>query len=393
MDILDLTTIYPNAAIDFEGRSVAALDRALARGGERVRTVVLKPWVPRFLERRPEYRHLAVASGDVDDGGVEVRFRRYAHVPRLPAAVKLPLNARSMARTAWRAAAPRCWQVVHVQGLPIAPAALRVARRLEVPLAVTLRDDLAHLDPTALHPAISDVFRRAAAFFVIGPGLERQAPRFLEGSPARLVATPNGLDLGEIDKVVDGLPESLADGPTRIVSVANLYRWKGLHETLDALAEVARRGAREWHYTVVGDGPYRRELEQKAAELGIADQVTFRGRLAHSDALAEMKRSDLFVLPSFMEAFGNVFAEAAACGVPAIGCLDNGPEWIVEDHKTGLLVPPRDIGALAGALEHLLSHPAEARRMGRAARRRIADFTWKRTAAKYSRIFGEILER
>ncbi len=69
--------------------------------------------------------------------------------------------------------------------------------------------------------------------------------------------------------------------------------------------------------------------------------------------------SDIFCLPSWAEPFGNVFAEAAVCGRPAIGCQGFGAELTIRDGETGLLVPPRDVEGLAEALAYLLTDPEQ----------------------------------
>lgn len=389
MRILDLTAIYPNPAVDFEGRSVAALDRALARSGARVTTLVLKPWMPLALARRiPRYRHLAVPStrvGATDEGNPRVVFCRYPRVPRLPEAWRFAANARLLARHALRRArrlGP--FDVVHVQGFPTAPPALQLAEALGLPLAVTYRDDPGHHHPDRLHPLERRVLERAAAWFVISPMVEHALRPLLAAAGAGeppVIVTPNGLDLAEIETRLAETPGAEIAGPDggRIVGVGNLYRWKGFHEALEALARLPPTHA--WHYTIVGDGPYRAELEQLAIERGIAGRVTFTGRLSHGESLARIRAADIFLLPSWREAFGNVFTEAAACGVAAIGCLENGPETIIDHGETGLLVPPSDAQSLADAIARLLANPAATRRMGETARRRVGRFTWASTAS------------
>jgi glycosyltransferase involved in cell wall biosynthesis len=93
---------------------------------------------------------------------------------------------------------------------------------------------------------------------------------------------------------------------------------------------------------------------------------------AHTPAwVAAWRDADLFVMPTRNEAFGLVYQEAAAAGLPAIGSRLNAVPEIIEDEVTGLLVPPGDVAALASALDRLISAPELRERLGRAARRRI----------------------
>ena len=390
MHLLDLTAIYPNPAVDFEGRSVAAIDRALVAEDARVTTLVLKPWIPLTLARRlPRYRHLAVPSGRLDDGGVDVHFRRYPRIPRLPEGWRFGANAGLVARHVvrhLRRSGLGPFDAVHVQGFPTAPPALMVAEALDLPLALTWRDDPGHLDPEGLHPLERRVLRETVLWLVISPMVERGLRPLLAavGSRAPIVLAPNAVDVGEIEGLLAGVAEGEVElaGPPggRWLGVANLYRYKGFHEALAALAKLRARGLDGWHYTIVGDGPYRDELWELATELGLAAQVTFAGRLGHAQTLAMMRAADLFLLPTWREAYGVVFAEAAVCGVPSIACFENGPEMLIDHGETGWLVPPRDVDALAESIAARLDDPEGLRRAGELARQRIGRFTWQRTA-------------
>jgi glycosyltransferase involved in cell wall biosynthesis len=84
-------------------------------------------------------------------------------------------------------------------------------------------------------------------------------------------------------------------------------------------------------------------LRRLATELGIADRVRFTGAYPHGDLPALMRGSDLFVLPSWDEAFGIVYLEAMASGVPVIAASDGGATDIVTEGADGWLVVPRDV--------------------------------------------------
>ena len=85
------------------------------------------------------------------------------------------------------------------------------------------------------------------------------------------------------------------------------------------------------------------------------------------------RRCDVFVAPSRYESFGLIYLEAMNYAKPVIGCRAGGPEDIIEDGDTGLLVPPQDPGVLADAIIQLVSSPDQRREMGLAGRRRLLD--------------------
>ena len=399
VSVLTLSTIYPNERVDSVGRSVAFLDRTLAVLGVKGTTLVLRPWVPRMLaERVTKWNHLAIRSRVVQENGLTVVFDQYLHVPRR---YRLDWSACFMAGKVKRLIARHRWgfNLIHGQSIfPSALAAFLLSQHYKVPFVITLRDDLTHLEAmldqgsSCFRDLVHEMFRHVSAILVHGPAILRGIDRFLpEKRTIPVSLAPNGVDIGGIEQILASLPQK-GDHPWgRIVSVGNLYRIKGIHETLMALRCLQDRGIRGWRYTVVGEGPYRRELESLAKESGFGDRVIFTGRLPHGEAIRMIHESDIFCLPSWAEPFGNVFAEAAVCGRPAIGCRGFGAELTIKDGETGLLVPPRDVEGLTEALVALLTNPERTKDMGRKARDHIRQFTWERTAGLYKETMEKVL--
>ena len=202
---------------------------------------------------------------------------------------------------------------------------------------------------------------------------------------------PNGVDVGEIDGLLDSLPPPLPRQPGHIVSVSRLLRFKGIHENLRALRLLDDQGLRDWTYAIIGDGPCREELEGLAEALGLGDRVRFAGTADHREAIRHIRDCYIFSLASWGEPFGNVYAEAAICSRPVIGCLGQGAEITVRHGLTGLLVPGLDVEALAAALARLLKNPDEGRRMGARAREHIRQFTWAKTAGLYKSVMEKVV--
>jgi teichuronic acid biosynthesis glycosyltransferase TuaC len=166
--------------------------------------------------------------------------------------------------------------------------------------------------------------------------------------------------------------------PLRLVTIAHLQPRKHHTTVLRALARLPA----DWRpcYLVIGDGEEREPLEQLAAELGIAQDVEFRGQLDNERALAELTDCDLFVMPGVQEPFGVAFVEAMAAGLPAVGGRgEGGPEDIVASGEGMLLVRPGDIDELVALLTRLDGDRAELARLGHSARATVAaNFTWER---------------
>ena len=186
----------------------------------------------------------------------------------------------------------------------------------------------------------------------------------------------------------DPLPPKRPE-PT-IATLAHVIPRKRHVDVLRALPELP-----EVRWAVIGDGPELAALRTLAADLGVAGRVDFLGQLEPRDAVAETARCHLMALPSEDEAFGVAYAEAMACGVPAIGCAgEGGPEEIAGLGEGMVLVPHREPAELALAVRELLADPDALRRLGTAARRTAAaHLSWESCGAETLATYDAALRR
>lgn len=171
------------------------------------------------------------------------------------------------------------------------------------------------------------------------------------------------------------------ESPFRLLFVGRLVERKGLAHLFDALASL--RGRRAVTLDIVGDGPLRGTLEERARELGLGDSVRFRGFVPADDLGRAFAAADAFVLPAIedskgdVEGLGVVLIEAQMHGLPVIASASGGIVDIVQHERTGLLVPPADAPALALAIERLAGDDALRFRLAAAGREHAGSaFSW-----------------
>jgi L-malate glycosyltransferase len=200
-----------------------------------------------------------------------------------------------------------------------------------------------------------------------------------------------GIGTGSIAVIPNGLaPEAfVARSPAgrirRIITVANLRPEKN-HETLIAAAEILSRDYPDVRYQIVGDGPRRAELEAFAEARGVAAIIEFLGH--REDVPALLAAADAYVLPSRSEAFPNGAIEAMAAGLPVVAGAVGGLLDLIDNGRTGRLVPPGDAVALATALSDLIERPADAEAMGRAARADVlGQYSFDRMVASFEDLY------
>jgi glycosyltransferase involved in cell wall biosynthesis len=151
-------------------------------------------------------------------------------------------------------------------------------------------------------------------------------------------------------------------------TVARLHRQKGIFDLLRASPKILS-ACPEARIAVLGDGPEGRRLRREAFRLNLEDRLLFLGE--RKDAAPVMSLFDVFVLPSLWEGLPFVLVEAAALGKPIVATAVDGVPEMLEDGRTGLLVPPNDPPALAGAVIRLLRDKDEAGLIGETARRLV----------------------
>ena len=192
--------------------------------------------------------------------------------------------------------------------------------------------------------------------------------------PERLHVLPMGVDRAAF---APPRPREPRSGGLRVLTVARLVEIKGIAYALQAFARL-HAGDPDARYDVVGDGPLRADLERLAAELGVASAVTFHGALGPDAVRPLLWDADVFVLPSVtvegdQEGQGVVLLEAQAAGVPVVATDTGGLPGTLLSGRTGLLVPEREAGALAAALEELAGDPGRRAAMGAAGRAHVAE--------------------
>jgi glycosyltransferase involved in cell wall biosynthesis len=188
----------------------------------------------------------------------------------------------------------------------------------------------------------------------------------------------------------------------RICFVGRLAEEKGLVSLVEAM-QLVRDAISGVTLDIVGDGPMRNELVDRAARLGLQDVIRFTG---NSVALQHYHASDLFVLPSFSEGLSLALLEAMACGLPVVATNVEGNREVLHPAgpasaipaagyrigECGILVNPGDVAGLAGAIQRLLTDDDLASRLiSRARSRAVATYALDKIINDYRSLYQSLM--
>ena len=262
------------------------------------------------------------------------------------------------------------------------------AQRLGAPIVIT-----EHIHPAYYHIGWTwqalrrIVYRRAALLVCVSQPLldwfqhRIDVPGTVIANPVALPApSPSGLAL-----------QAPAKNGQVIVGMGRLVEQKGFDLLLEAFSRVAERRP-DWRLKILGEGPLRSRLCAQAHQLGIAARVELAGAVA--DPFPVLREADLFVFSSRFEGFGNALCEAMACGLPVISFdCPSGPSEIVRPGVDGVLVPARNVTALAEAMGRLMDDSQLRLKLGRRALEVVSRFGINGILELWGQIFTDLLHR
>ncbi len=273
--------------------------------------------------------------------------------------------------------------------LPTAFLSVLPGKHRQLPYIVSLRGsdvpnyDIYNKRLELLHkvylPVTKHIWKKAKSVIAVTKSLKQTA---LQTNPHQLInVIPNGIDMNVFlpSKKIKENEEKF-----RLITVSRLIRRKGIQDILKALSEINDSCI---SLTIIGEGNYENELRNMCNSLGLDNNVKFIGFCPRNDIPSYFWKSDAFILLSLAEAFGNVIAEAMACGLPIIGANKGGiPDLVSEEN--GILVQPENILEIKSAIITMKNDKEMRIKMGKINAEKIADgYNWRHIAESYRDIY------
>jgi colanic acid/amylovoran biosynthesis glycosyltransferase len=267
-----------------------------------------------------------------------------------------------------------------------AVAALIIHRLTGIPFSFTAHGSDLHVDRRMLDKKVE-----AAAFAVTISSFNKEVIVSECGEESR--DKVHIIHCGVDPEVFSYHPRIDRDRPFKILSVAAFKDVKGHKYLVEACRTLKEQGV-DFVCHLVGEGPLRTKVEAQIAEAGLQDQITVDGARPRSEIVRMMSEVDVLALASVPTKRGKregitvVLMEAMASGLPVVASDLSGIPELVENGCSGILVPPRDSGALANALLCLQEDPALRKRMGQAGRNKVVqEFNLKANTVERANLF------
>jgi glycosyltransferase involved in cell wall biosynthesis len=267
-------------------------------------------------------------------------------------------------------------------------AAVEIGKALGVPVVVSARGSDINLfrDISSARPHLTHTLRRASALIAVSEALGR-AMREL-GAPEHIRVIPNGVDARKFHPVPqDTARQRIGAPPGRLLlAVGHLTQNKGQGRLLGAYRALLNLGGHDdVSVAIVGEGPFRIELERLIGFYGLRGRVRLAGEIPHEDLHLWYSAADLSTLFSRREGWPNVVLESMACGTPVLATPVGGVPEILADGRSGALAEGED-EALGRALAEALARPWDREAIARDAARH----TWETAASAVHEVLSRV---
>lgn len=189
-----------------------------------------------------------------------------------------------------------------------------------------------------------------------------------------------------IDTNFFSLKENYNQDKFEILFVAGVRYWKGIKDLIETFENLNLKNAQ---LTIVGGNADAVDYVKSK----VCNHIRYIPHLEHDDLKKMYQKASIFVLPTYMDSFGQVIFEAMSCGTPVITTTHSGAPGIIIDNQNGFIISPNNQKALKEKISYFYNHREEIERMGRNARKSVETLTWEKYYTEINTFINEIKEK
>ncbi len=343
MKILILSYMYPNARFPTLGTFVKAQAELLSKHCE-VTVVSPSPWLPET--------HYGIPKKEINNS-IPIYHPKYFPLPgQFLFALKSYIIYHSIKNVVKKIKKDYDFDIIHAHfAFPDGYVGYLLKKYFRRPLVITVHGS----DVYSLNDQFATKLAKKALFncdkvITVSHALQGRVKKFVPKE--KVLFVPNEVDTQKFfDMDTMGVRRKLGlnENMKIVVFVGNLITVKGLSYLIEAVKIVKER-RNDFVLLVIGSGESERSLRLRVKRCNVGEKIRFMGVVPHSKIPLWLNAADFLVLPSLSEGRPTVVAEAHACGTPVIATDIEGTREMIDREELGILVPPRDAKALAGAI-------------------------------------------
>ena len=397
MKILIISHMYPSIFNEIGGIFVHQQVKELQKQSCEVIIISPVPWAPfpiKYLSKK--WKRYSELPRKTNWEGIKIYYPRWLEFPKsLFFASSGKRMYHGIKKTICQIKKKFNFDLIHSHvALPDGYAGMLIAKKFKKPLVITIHGQ--DFQQTIYKNKnckknIEKVINYSKKTILVSEKLKNIGINKLNINPEKLIVIPNGINVEDLYDKKSPLSKKYANKKI-ILSVSNLIKVKGIDLNLHAIAKLKERHP-YIYYLIIGDGIERKTLEVLVQKLDLKNNVEFLGQLSHKKVMEYMSICDIFSLPSWNEGFGIVYIEAMVHGKSAIACQGEGIDGIIRDKKTGILVKPKNVNSLVGAVNFLLSNPEKTKKIGEKAKKLVLkNYTWIQAVRRIIKIYKKTLK-
>ncbi|MFN6946555.1 MAG: glycosyltransferase family 4 protein [Cytophagaceae bacterium] len=400
IELIVLTAMFPRRHEPYQGTFVYEQVRALRKFIKgQITVVVMVPWSPRFLWFKKKWKKYGEIERKNIIEGIKVFYRRYLVIPGKIyfhfASIAIYFSCFLLLRKLLRKNNIRA--IVHTHTiLPIGLAGVLLSKKFKIPHVCTVHGSDINIYPSYSRLAYAltrYALQRSDHIIAVSNKLKEKILTIREGLN-NITVIYNGADPNKFFPMSKETAKKRLGVDERkkvILFIGNLKPVKGVNYLLEAFAKLQHIYKKnDIVLYLIGDGSEKENLIKLSKKLNIDKNVFFLGRKDHDEIPIWINIADIFILPSISEGFPTVIPEVMMSGVPIVASDVGGISEVVIHRKTGILVKPGDINALAEAINSYLSDEQFTLNIIRNALEMANKFTWMSSAENILAIYREI---
>ncbi|EKQ53583.1 MULTISPECIES: glycosyltransferase [unclassified Clostridium] len=346
MHIMVIPSWYSSSRNKVHGSFFKEQFKALAKSGEKITVAYNEIWPITMLGKIHEKRKI---NFNIEDNLRTYRYKDYNYFPKNPLMFRsfnkrMDMLYKEIVKNEGKV------DIIHAHsafwgGI----AAAYISKKYNIPLVLTEHSSLKYAKyvKDSYKKYIYEAYEKADYLIAVGSGLKKELLEYIN-KPIDIIHNMVDLNLFSVDKNV--INDKNMNKGFGFFSCAFLEEGKGMEDLIKAFAKTFKN--ENVTLRIGGDGTIKPSLEKLIKELNMENQIKLLGALSREEVSNEMKKCDVFALPSEHETFGVVYIEALACGKPVIGADNGGAEDII-NKDNGIIAKKKDVEDLSKALRKI----------------------------------------